>query len=1162
LSHKAQRQAATAPRPVAANGNAAVSSSTVDRTQVDAGLHQLRQRNDSLRSQLAAPSSASTTERRPFNLGHFLRWTFSGALSGRHRRSLPVEKLIEACDSGGLDAVQALLETRRTSPSARHRSLLALAKHYQKLNQPGRAASLGRAAYDINAQPALAKWLAFRLFDAGQINEPLALLEGPAAGAMLSESETKRAFEIKALAKLLKQPPTVPAKAGLSYEPIEGALLYVAASCLPYHNSGYTNRTHELNLALKAAGGKVSIVTRPGYPWDRPDRTGLPDHLSSYSEGLDYLHIRTPTLAAPLDEYFTRAAENIARVAKQDRVAAVHAASNYVNALPALLAARRLGLPFVYEMRGLWDLSRASKFGEYENSDRFRLGMQLEALVAKEADRVFVISGALGEYIRKEWGVGPAKIEILPNCVNPETIERAKKAAGPKPDVFTVGYAGSLVEYEGLDLLIDALAELKRNGTIVHARIIGDGPEREKLQEQAKSSRLNGQVQFLGRLSPDEARARLAETHVAVLPRRPDAVCRTIPPLKLAESRGLGLRILAPDLDLLSAELDGCEHSLLFAAGNASSLASQLVFLAENRAESSEHTLPADRFWHHHAEGLLAHARVNANGASGGEMPSRQKGASRGEDFDARLASEGPDALADLALRLDDQEQAFSAAELLLDRGHVSQALAVGDHLVARRETLPVVRRTARLFHRAADVARAANLARRLAVMSSNPGDIRLANEIKQLAQLHRAAAEPPAARTGQPEPRRILNFLAFSLPYRTVGYATRSHGLARGIKNAGWDLVPYTRPGFPLDLASGAPTGEIPAEDTIEGICYHRIAGPARRGRTEAGYLSEAVEACAEAIRRENPAIVHAASNYVTALPALIAARRAGLPFVYEVRGFWEITRTSRDAEFRHTAKFRTMKLFESALTSAADHIITLTLGMRDELVGEGVPADKISIAFNGVDSSLFQPHGRDEKLAAELAIGPGTTVIGYVGSFLDYEGLDDLLAAAAQLKNAGRKFKLLMVGDGAAAPDLRRLAVTLGLEDIVVFTGRVPREEVQAYYSLIDIAPFPRKPWNVCELVSPLKPFEAMALEKLIIAADTKALSESITDGENGLLFRKGDVASLTETLARAFEPDLRQRLCRQARPWAMQHRTWDAAGRICGQVYTQLLTSRQIV
>lgn len=528
----------------------------------------------------------------------------------------PVGELVAIHASGGLSRLQHWFEERNLTPGARERALLTLAKHCQQGHEPGQAALLGRAAYDLNPKPALAKWLAFRLFDAGHIKEALAFLEGPAAGAVLSDSETRRSIEVRVLAAMADQLPEVPPKASSpAYRPVGGSLLYVAASCLPYHTSGYTNRTHELNLALQEAG-KVTVVTRPGYPWDRPDRQGVPDGLSTTYDGLGYLHIRTPTLSLALDAYFREAGHALAKVAREKKVAAIHSASNHINALPALLAARRLGLPFAYELRGLWDMTRASKIEGYEDSDRYRLGMQLEALVAREADRVFVISEALGQYIRDEWNVDSAKIELLPNCVNPETIERAQKMAGRKPDVFTVGYAGSLVEYEGLDQLIDALAEARKIGTVVHARIIGEGPERKSLEDRARSCGLAEQVQFMGSLPPDEARARLAETHAAVLPRKPDKVCQIIPPLKLAEAEGLGLEIIFSDLKILLAETAHSSRARSFAPSDGPSLTSCLLAAAETHQTGAPATPRRNmRNWSDFAEVVfsLAHPPTQRN---------------------------------------------------------------------------------------------------------------------------------------------------------------------------------------------------------------------------------------------------------------------------------------------------------------------------------------------------------------------------------------------------------------------------------------------------------------------------------------------------------------------------------------------------------------------
>jgi len=1105
-----------------------------------------------------------------------LRQTLAAVLFLRGRQALDLPTLVTAFEVDGITGVQQTLDQHGSAAAARARHLLALAKHYQKLNQPGRAAILGRAAYDINPQPTVAKWLAFRLFDAGHIHEPLTLLQGAASTCVFSASEGKRVEEIKTLAKLAQELPAVPAKAEPAYEPTDGALLYVAASCLPYHNSGYTNRTHELNLALKAAGGNVTVVTRPGYPWDRPDRTGLPDRLSTHNEGLDYLHIRTPTLAAPLDEYFAQAANSIARVAKKDRVAAIHAASNYVNALPALIAARQLGLPFAYEMRGLWDMTRAAKIEDHEHSDRYRLGMQLEALVTKEADRVFVISEALGQYIKKEWDVDPAKIALLPNCVNLETMERAKKMAGPKPDVFTVGYAGSLVEYEGLDLLIEALAELKRSGTIVHARIIGDGPEREKLQERAKSRGLNGQVQFLGRLSPDEARTRLAETHVAVLPRRPNAVCRMIPPLKLAESRGLDLPIIVPDFDLFLAELEGCKSSALFTAGDSHSLSSRLAFLAAGRADSATPILSPNRIWRRHAEALLAHARVTPNST-------RTTRRAPNEKPDIKLLKKSLSALANSKPRptLLDVEKVLSRVnqaslseqdlELLQESFTVSQprlSALLGWLSWRAHPSAELVGAVRSQLIKLGEMKLPLQFTKEVDARMQTPPELALSRKLQSDINLWQRGFPLPSKAAAPPYEVRptVLYLLHNSLPYNSGGYATRAQGLLKAINDRGvFNVIGVTRPGYPSDHKAHISTplpATIPLFDEVDGVRYERCSQSWRRS---AATLAEYVDFFALQVQglaqKHRCCLIHAASNFPNGLAAVLASRRLGVPAIYEVRGLWELTRLSRETSWDQTEHFAFTAAMESQACAAADAVLTLTEGLKELLVQRGTSTGKISILPNAVNPELFRPAERDRDLADSLGIKQNDVVIGYLGSIVAYEGLDDLLRALHLLRKQGMtNIKFLLVGDGAALRDLQALVAELDLQDITIVTGRIPHDCVAGYYSLVDIAAFPRKPLAVCETVSPIKPLEAMCMAKAIIVSSVKALAEMVSHAKTGLVFKSGDVDDLARTLATLLKDGgKRKDLGAAARIWATRERSWATVCHTAENLYTGLALPR---
>ena len=210
----------------------------------------------------------------------------------------------------------------------------------------------------------------------------------------------------------------------------------------------------------------------------------------------------------------------------------------------------------------------------------------------------------------------------------------------------------------------------------------------------------------------------------------------------------------------------------------------------------------------------------------------------------------------------------------------------------------------------------------------------------------------------------------------------------------------------------------------------------------------------------------------------------------------------------------------------------------MRDELVRRGVDPATITLLPNSCDPERFTPRGRDAALAARLGIPASVPVIGYIGTFVQYEGLEDLVAACAMLHGRGRDFRLMLIGNenvsgtekGPITAEIERIAAEAGLSDRLIMPGRVPHEEVAAYYSLIDIAPFPRKPQPVTEMVSPMKPLEALAMEKAVVVSSVAALTEMIADEETGLVFAKGDIA---KPGGRSRPSDRRSRAARPPRP-----------------------------
>ena len=490
---------------------------------------------------------------------------------------------------------------------------------------------------------------------------------------------------------------------------------------------------------------------------------------------------------------------------------------------------------------------------------------------------------------------------------------------------------------------------------------------------------------------------------------------------------------------------------------------------------------------------------------------------------------------------------------------HTDQAaaLAVGERLVAAVPDTPVATAVAKLHLHFGNLRRAEQVLAR--ARQSEDVQRRHARVVSQLRLWRHGFPLPPRPRQPAytPVPGRVMAVLHYSRPQTVNGYTIRSHELLAGLRGRGRDVVPVTRLGFPEDDPRIEHTQ--PAEDGIDGIVYRHL--PTTRLNLGDMPLDLYLEAYADALlamaRHYRPQVLHAASNHLNGLAANAAAAALGLKSIYEARGLWELTLLSNRPAAEGSELLQMMVRLETQAALDASLLFTLTAALRDEFVGRGVPAERIVIVPNGVDPARFVPRPRDAELEARLGL-TGKVVIGYVGSIVAYEGLDDLLRAAAILKaRVAIPFALLVVGDGQQLPALKAMADKLGLMGTVLFLGQVPHAEVERYYSLIDIAPLPRKPVRVCELVSPLKPFEAMAMEKAIVVSSVAALAEIVDDDVTGLVHRKGDVehlAHVVELLLR--EPERRLRIARAGGVWARRERDWRAVAQIVDDAYARLL------
>jgi PEP-CTERM/exosortase A-associated glycosyltransferase len=427
----------------------------------------------------------------------------------------------------------------------------------------------------------------------------------------------------------------------------------------------------------------------------------------------------------------------------------------------------------------------------------------------------------------------------------------------------------------------------------------------------------------------------------------------------------------------------------------------------------------------------------------------------------------------------------------------------------------------------------------------------RVLGEVKVL----RGSWTPPTVEAVPVRPihRRVLHLVGKSLPYNESGYAVRTQYVTQAQRAVGLDPYVVTQLGFPWNLG----VDDASPYDIVEGTPYLRLNTRSGLPQRLDDRLSLNATGLHEIVRQVQPSVLHASSDYLNALLALAIGRQYGLPVVYEVRGFWEDTWLSgREpaAVTRESYMWRAERELECML--AADRVVTLSDAMKEELGKRGVSLEKIVVIPNAVDTQAFVPVHRDVGLAGEFGIGPEEIVLGYVSSFSGYEGIQFLIEAVAELIRRGHAVRGLLVGDGPDKSRLEAHAASLGLPNRIVFTGRVPHADILQYYGLIDVFVVPRTADRVSHLVTPLKPFEAMATGRTVVVSGVQALRELVGDGVRGLVFRPEDsvdLANVVESLLSNRER--REALGRAAREWVCQYRTWASNGERYLAMYNSL-------
>jgi PEP-CTERM/exosortase A-associated glycosyltransferase len=303
------------------------------------------------------------------------------------------------------------------------------------------------------------------------------------------------------------------------------------------------------------------------------------------------------------------------------------------------------------------------------------------------------------------------------------------------------------------------------------------------------------------------------------------------------------------------------------------------------------------------------------------------------------------------------------------------------------------------------------------------------------------------------------------------------------------------------------------------------------------------AIEVRLTSVARDiRPDILHAHSPVLNALPTLRVGRRLGIPVVYEVRAFWEDAAVDHGTATSGGLRYRLTRGLETHALRRAGAVTTICEGLRKDIVDRGIPAERVTVIPNAVDLDRFAGPGvADPALARELGLDGGP-VLGFIGSFYGYEGLEVLIDALPAILAQEPRARILLAGGGPEEARLRERAAALPQSDRIRFVGRVPHGQVNRYYDLVDVLVYPRLHTRLTDLVTPLKPLEAMAMGRLVAASDVGGHVELIRDGETGVLFPAGDPQALARSVLRLIQaPQTWPALKRQARTFVETERSW---------------------
>ena len=401
----------------------------------------------------------------------------------------------------------------------------------------------------------------------------------------------------------------------------------------------------------------------------------------------------------------------------------------------------------------------------------------------------------------------------------------------------------------------------------------------------------------------------------------------------------------------------------------------------------------------------------------------------------------------------------------------------------------------------------------------------------------------------------KVLHVLDHSLPLHS-GYAFRSQNILRCQRDLGWQPCAVTSIKHQLGLKND---GVSCTDEQIDDIRFYRSELNSKmigEYSSQLQVVAKLFSTLKRVIAIEQPDVLHVHSPALNVLPVLVLGRKLGIPVVYEIRAFWEDAAVDHGSYSEFSWKYRLVHALETWTCRRVNHLAVLCEGIKQDLQKRGIGENRITIVPNGIHAADFQPCPVDEEFRHAWGLN-GKIVIGFVGSFYRYEGLDLLVEAFAKLLRKKDNLVLLLVGGGEVAEELKAQVHRKSLGSHVKFPGRISHDRIPGVYGLCDFLVYPRNSIRLTELVTPLKPLEAMAMKKPVVASDIGGHRELIRDGETGVLFQSGNVSSLVKALDGIIcDPERVQQLVQQGKAWVMRERSWEKIVYRYASIYQEVL------